>query len=355
MKALATGMSRYGHDVEVICLRSPGHVGEQLIDAGVTLRSGVARGKFDLSSLYRLKRIFSVGNDPVLIALDHHDAILLGAISSRMAGIRGKILSVHSTGLWGKQGTFSLTDRLVLHMFDRFVALALPHAGFMEKDGRIPPEKITLIPNGIDTDRFCPPASLDHKNELRRKYSIPENDFVVTIAAALRPEKNHDMFIEVADKLLRSNGDFTFLIAGGGVEAGKLHEIVENTGNPDKIRFMGVRDDVDRIFALSDAAVLCSYPVVETFPLTVLEAMSSGLAVVSTDVGSIAEMFRDGEEGMLVPSEDSVLMAKKLATLKSDPTLRAVMGEKARNRVTGDYSEENMIRGYSELVEGLDR
>ena len=54
IKALATGMSRYGHEVEVICLRSPGHVGQQLIDAGVTLRSGVSRGKFDLSSFFKI-------------------------------------------------------------------------------------------------------------------------------------------------------------------------------------------------------------------------------------------------------------------------------------------------------------
>ncbi len=355
IKALATGMSRYGHDVEVICLRLPGHVGQQLIDAGVTLRSGVARGRFDLSSFAKLKRIFSVGDDPVLIVLDHHDAILLGATASQMAGIRSRILSVHSTGLWGKKGTFSFTDRLVLRMFDRFVALAPPHARFLEKDGRIPPEKIILVPNGIDTDRFSPPVSIDHKKELRRQYSIPENDFVVTIVAALRPEKNHDMFIDVADKLLRSHDDFTFLIAGGGAEAGKLHEIVEKTAKPDRIRFMGVRDDIDRIFALSDAATLCSYPVVETFPLTVLEAMSSGLAVVSTDVGSIAEMFLDGEEGMLVPSGDSILMADTLLRLKSDPALLAGIGKMARKRVLRDYSEENMIRGYSELVEGLGR
>jgi glycosyltransferase involved in cell wall biosynthesis len=354
-KALATGLSGHGHEVEVICLRSPGHVGQQLIEAGVSLRSGISHGKFDPGSIARLKRIFSVGDDPVLIVLDHHDAILLGAISSQMAGIRDRILSVHSTGLWGKRGTFSFTDRLVLRMFDKFVALAPPHASFLEKDGSIPSEKITLIPNGIDTDRFSPPDSLDYKKELRRNNSIPEDDFVVTIAAALRPEKNHNMFIELADKLLRSDDDFTFLIAGDGVEAGKLHEIVDKTVNPDKIRFLGVRDDIDRIFALSDAAVLCSYPVVETFPLTVLEAMSSGLAVVSTDVGSIAGMLQDGEEGLLVPSEDSGLMADKLIRLKSDPAFLSGIGEMARKRVIRDYSEENMVRGYSELVESLDR
>jgi glycosyltransferase involved in cell wall biosynthesis len=100
---------------------------------------------------------------------------------------------------------------------------------------------------------------------------------------------------------------------------------------------------------VTDVSVLCSHPVVETLPLSVLEAMSSGAAVVSTRVGSIPEMVEEGRDGILIESGDIDALVRSLQSLKKDPDLRRMLGENARKRVEEDFSESGMLKAYAEL------
>jgi len=239
----------------------------------------------------------------------------------------------------------------VLPLFDRVVALARSHGDYLKREEGIPAEKIVVIHNGVDTSRFSPAASPGERNGLRAGLGIPAEAFVVAIVAALRPEKNHDMFLRAASEL-RGRG-YLFLVVGEGGEERRLKDLAAQLSLGDSVRFMGRRKDIPDILAASDLFVLCSHPVVETFPLSVLEAMSSGVPAVSTRVGSVETILEDGREGLLIEPGDERALAGAIRSLREDGTRRREMGARARSRVVERFSLDGMVGRYAALFDDL--
>lgn len=352
-ESLARGLPGLGYDPEVLCLRAPGRTGERLIEAGVPLRHGLLGEKYDPFSSIRISRIFSGHRDGILLSLDHHDAIAIGIGAARLAGLHQRVLSLHSTGLWEKGSSFTRFDRLFLGGFGRIVALAGMHRDHLIEDERIDPGKIRVINNGVDTDRFAPADDVT-RALIREELGIDAGMFAVSIVAALRPEKNHEMFLEAAGLLKKRHGDrFVFLITGSGTEEEKLRETASRLELDDSVRFLGDRDDVDRILKGSDVSVLCSFPVVETFPLAVLEAMATGIPVISTGVGSVREIIEDGVDGMIIESRDTEGLASAIELVEGDEEGAAVTGARGRVKAEDRYSVRGMIDSYARLFEEM--
>jgi glycosyltransferase involved in cell wall biosynthesis len=353
VRALALGLPDHGFNPHIICLHGPGSVGEELCRRGVRVRFGLMRSRLDVAVFVRLYRLFREERVAILYVLDHHDALFWGGFASRAAGVPWRVTPVHSTGLWGKKGSFTLTDRLVLPLYNRVVALSATHADYVSRRGGVDHSRIAVISNGVDTGRFEPVPSRGERDRVRESLGLAPRDFVVTIVAALRPEKNHEMFLRAAAGFCREGGSGVFLVAGDGEEAGKLHDLAGELGLGDAVRFMGARDDIPAILSASDVSVLCSHPVVETFPLAVLEAMACGVPVVVTAVGSIPEVLTDGREGFIIPPGDVRALTRALLGLAGDAAGRRTMGERARERVESAFSEARMIAEYAALFRTL--
>jgi glycosyltransferase involved in cell wall biosynthesis len=152
---------------------------------------------------------------------------------------------------------------------------------------------------------------------------------------------------------VRSGSPYTFLIVGEGTEAEKLQALTRELALGEAVRFLGRREDVPEILSVSDVSVLCSHPVVETFPLSVLESMACGVPVVATSVGSIPEMIEDGTEGVLVRTGDVAGLRDAIASLERDPLRRTEMGELARSRVVERFTKDRMVGAYAELFRGM--
>ena len=352
-ESLALGLPELGYVPEVFCLHAPGRTGERLIAAGVPVRHGLLGARYDPFSAVSISRMFSGHKDGILLSLDHHDAIAIGMGAARLAGLQRRVLSLHSTGLWEKGSSFTKFDRLFLGGFGRLVALAGMHRDHLVDVERIDPQKISVINNGVDTKRFAP-ADDATRASVREELGIGDDRFAVSIVAALRPEKNHGMFLDAAAMLRERHGErFVFLIIGSGTEEIKLRETVSRLGLEDSVRFLGDRGDVDMILKGVDASVLCSFPVVETFPLAVLEAMSTGVPVISTGVGSVPEIIDDGVDGMIIESEDTAGLVSALEKLERDEELAAVMGSRARVKAEDRYSVRGMVDSYARLFEEM--
>ena len=113
-ESLATGLPGFGYDPLVLCLHSPGRTGERMMEAGAAVETGIMRGRHDPLAVTRLARIFRREGGGILLSLDHHDAIVAGISAAVLAGLGGRVLSVHSTGLWKKGSSFTRLDRLFL-------------------------------------------------------------------------------------------------------------------------------------------------------------------------------------------------------------------------------------------------
>jgi glycosyltransferase involved in cell wall biosynthesis len=174
---------------------------------------------------------------------------------------------------------------------------------------------------------------------------------VVTIVAALRPEKNHEMFLEVAGRVAAKVNDARFLIVGDGPRRHSLEELAAGLGVANRVHFLGSRGDVARILAASDVFTLTSHN--EANPVSILEALSTGCPVVATRVGSVPETVIHGKTGLLVEPGESAAFADCLTELIHDPLRRRRMGDAGRRRVVESWSIETMVHGYEQLIERI--
>jgi glycosyltransferase involved in cell wall biosynthesis len=171
---------------------------------------------------------------------------------------------------------------------------------------------------------------------------------VVLVCARLDEQKGHDVLLEAAARL----PEVMFILAGDGPERGRLEAQAAALGLTDRVRFLGQRDDVPALLGACDVFALPS--LYEGSSLAVLEAMSAGCAVVTSDIPGTNELVIDGQTGLLTPPGDPGALADALRRTLSDPDRRRRLGDSARARVLAEFTADAMARSvtsvYSELL-----
>jgi glycosyltransferase involved in cell wall biosynthesis len=255
------------------------------------------------------------------------------------------ISALHSTG-W-PDGVGRL-NRMLTPITDAFIAVAPSHGEYLTEHEGFPAERVAVIPNGVDTGKFAPVADVA---EIRRGLGIDADTPVVGIVAALRPEKNHELFLEMARRVVRQLPNARFLIVGDGMRRADLERRAAEMNITGNVLFVGSRNDVPQLLAAMDVFALTSHN--EANPISILEAMSVGRPVVATDVGSIHEAVVQGQTGYLVPAGDSAQLFDRVLELLINAPHRTLMGRAARDTVVGRWSIESMVSGYERLIESI--
>ncbi len=260
------------------------------------------------------------------------------------------VLGFHSTGWLGHPVQHFLARRAAVPVADRLVALADSHRRFLAHELRLPESRIDVLPSGVDLTRFD--AALP-RDEARRAAGLPAGVPLVGIVAALRPEKHHALFLAAARRVLASVPTAHFVIAGDGPERAAIERVRRELELGERVMLLGTRQDVPALYRSLDVAVLSSHPIVETLPVTLLEAAASGTPAVATAVGSVADVVAEGETGFVVPPGDAEALAGRIVRLLTDAPLRARMGTAGRRRAEEHFDERDMLRRYEELFVGV--
>jgi len=327
---------------ELCCLKEASSLGESLA-AEIPVHHGLLAGKYDLRVWPRLVGLLRRRRIDAVITVGAGDKMFWGRLAARRAGVPVILSALHSTG-W--PDGVSRLNRLLTPITDAFIAVAPSHGRFLVEQQRFPAHKVAVIPNGVDTDRFVPAPDVAG---IRRELGIGPADPVVGIVAALRPEKNHELFLEMARRILRQLPAAQFLIIGDGPCRNRLQQLADELGVAPHVKFLGSRDDVPRLLAAMDVFALTSQ--IEANPVSILEAMSVGRPVVATNVGSIHEAVAEGESGFLVPAGHADRLSRRVLQLLHAPALAQRMGTAARHAVVAHWSLDAMVRGYEELIE----
>ncbi len=201
---------------------------------------------------------------------------------------------------------------------------------------KLPPRVIRYIPNGIDLARFAPAAH----GERRGAGAI-----VIGTVAALRPEKN-------VARLLRAIAPLAgcrLVIVGDGPERAALTGLVAALGITERVTFAGYRQDTPEFYARFDVFALSSDT--EQMPLSVIEAMASGLPVVSTDVGDVRLMVA-AENAPFVTALDDAALGGALSALTADGALRRRLGAANLAKARAEYGEASMFAAHGALWRG---
>ena len=326
----------------IACMKELGPLGES-IQAEFPTSSHWLRHKYDYFIVDRLADHFVRERFDAVITVGAGDKMFWGRIAARLAGIPVVCSALHSTG-W-PDGVGRL-NRVLTRWTDRFIAVAESHGEFLCNWERFPENKVVVIPNGVDTFKFKPDdaARLDVRRELGLSPSTP----LVGIVAALRPEKNHSLFLEMAKGVLRVHPSAKFIIIGDGPERSSIERRIADLSLDRSVMLLGSRSDTDRLVAALDVFTLTS--VNEASPVSILEAMACGVPVVSTRVGSVAESVLDAWNGFTVESGDAIGLSSAVSSVLSDRELASLLGSNGRQHVVESFSLDSMVVGYEELL-----
>ena len=348
VREYALRMDRRRFAPSVVCLRSPGRIGEELVALGVPVVSGVASSRLDVSGLGRLRAALKRQRAQAVVCLDHRNAMTLGVVAS-LGVARKRFVTVHSTRLWSGRKILGGSVACSMRFVDRVIAVGRNQARYLVEEEGVRPDRIAVVPNGINAAEF--EAGKDCV-ELRASLGLAPDSPVVGIVAALRPEKNHELFLEAASRVARAVPGARFLVVGGGRRQQELERLASGLGIADAVRFLGERSDGRSLIRVFDVAVLCSHPVVETLPVFVMEAMAWGKPVVSTRVGDVDSLVQDGVTGILVSPGSVDELSGAIVRLLTDPEAARDMGRRGREKVVNEFSLGRSVRALEDLIEG---
>ena len=329
---------------EVACLKQKGPLGEEIADE-FHVASDLIGGKWDLCVVWRLARLMRRRRIDAVVTVGAGDKMFWGRIAAFLAGVPVIASALHSTG-W-PDGVGKL-NRLLTPITDAFIAVADSHGRFLHEFEKFPEQKVHVIRNGVDCDRFTPCEA--NRLDVRSELGLPADAQLAGLVAALRSEKNHSMLIRAAASLRDSFPKLHWLVVGDGPEREAIESLIGELGVADRVHLLGTRHDTPRLVSALDVFTLCSLN--EASPVSILESLSCGVPVAASDVGSIAESIHPGETGYLFPSEDLDAMTTAVSRLLLDAN-RSQLGIKGRELVQRTGSLDAMVRGYQNLVTGL--
>jgi glycosyltransferase involved in cell wall biosynthesis len=214
----------------------------------------------------------------------------------------------------------------VLKLADR---VALLHEGLVETARQIGLRRFVVHPYGVDLHRYesPPPPSDLEKNE---------GDIIISYVGRLESVKNYPLLFEAARDFIKRYPEVRFVFVG---DTSSKTDLVERH-QEDRIRFLGHREDVPSILALTDIFVLASFS--EGLPSALMEAMASGCACLATRVGGIPYLLGEEEAGLMVPPGDPKAFTESLERLIVDPELRSRLGARARRLIRERYSMDRL-------------
>ncbi len=269
---------------------------------------------------------------------------VLCRLAGRQCGVPGIITSEHSMHVDGPLR--NAVNRWTAHLSCRITCVSRAVYDHMAGEVRVPEGLLQVIYNGVDLERFAP---AEDRRALRRDLGLPVEAPIVGAIARHTEEKRLDRFIEAARLIAQQRPDAQFLTAGAGPTLGRVRELAEGYGL--NVRFLGHRSDVPRVLAALDVFVITSET--EGLPVAAVEAMAVQLPVVSTIVGGVAEIVRDGVDGVLVPPGDVEGVARGVVTLLGDAPLRLSMARQARERVRALVDLRSIVTQHEDLYREL--
>jgi len=342
---LVRRMDRTRFEPELVCLKEFGPLGDVLAQE-IPAFTGLLAHKYDFAVLGRLTRLLKDRQiDAVVTVGTGGDKMFWGRLAAKRAGVPVILSALHSTGL---PDHVELPNRLLAPITDGFIGVAAPHAQYLIAKEGCPARKTFVIPNGVDTDRFQP---LPADETLRASVGLPANAPVAAIVAALRPEKNHELFLRAAAIVHQSQPSAQFMIIGDGARRGELESLTESLGLKSVVHFLGTRSNVAELLALAKVLVLSSH--MEANPVSIIEALACGKPVVATNVGSIPETVHEGVNGYLVPAGNEQALAEKIEQVLFEPGLADRLGSAGRRGVVDHWSLDRMVNGYQDLIAAI--
>lgn len=291
---------------------------------------------FDVRTLFRMAELCRERGIRIWHGHDYKSN-LFGVLLARLCGL-SLVTTVHG---WvhhtAKTPFYFAVDRFALRRHAQVVAVSSDlHAECLSLG--VPPDRLTLVENAIDTQEFR-----------RRNGARSAGRLVVGAVGRLAEEKGFHLLVEAVERAVDAGADLELRIAGEGEEEARLHARISSSRHASRMRLLGYQKDVRGLFESMDLFALSS--IREGLPNVVLEAMAMEVPVLATRCGGLEAVGRDGEDMLLVPAGSVEALASGLVRLASEPALREGLARAARARVVRDFGFDRRMRRFVEIYD----
>ena len=347
----AKGLAERGHNVTVLTFYNSGFYADELTNINVQLLSLNKQGRWDLFAFfYRLFKALRQQNPDVIYSYMNTANILVMMLRPFICparivwGVRASNMDLKQYD-WLSRWSYWLECKL-----SRFadVIISNSHAGLeYAVEHGFPGQKITVIPNGIDTKRFYPDKSAG--DSLRQCWGVAENERLIGVVGRIDPMKGIPVFLAAAAKIKQQHAHARFVWVGVG-EANyekKMHELATQLNLNDVLIWAGRHTDMLAVYNAFDISSSSSCG--EGFPNVLGEAMACGVPCVVTDVGDSALVV--GEIGKIVPAKDSKALSSAWneMLLLDDEEIKP-LSVSARKRVVNKFSMKALLNDTEHVI-----
>jgi glycosyltransferase involved in cell wall biosynthesis len=306
--------------------------------------------RVDFSAMRKLGEIIKNNNIHVVNA--HHFMSMVYAFYGSKIKNRSKLIyTEHSesdieqiTWKWKKIG------RYLLLRADASVGVSATVSRRIDKDFRTDHLKTFTIQNGVNLEAF---ANSNDKTAFRKELGLSTHDQIIGVVANFRKVKNHIFLLKAFSELIKEYRDVKLLLIGQGFTSDlenseqEIRDFVKGKDLIKDVLLLGYRSDIPRLLRNIDVFCLTSFK--EGLPISLLEAMATGLPAVGTDVEGIRDVIIPKKNGFLVSIDDVDGLKESLLVLLKDKTLRRNMGEESKSMAINNYSLDRCVQLYQDL------
>jgi glycosyltransferase involved in cell wall biosynthesis len=309
--------------------------------------------RLDWKAVKRLAHHIEAQEIDIILCTNEYPA-LYAFLAARLVPRRPKLVEVFHTTLLRtlKERIQFRLYRYIFRCFDLLIYVSQNQREFWAARG-LGAKRDVVIHNGVDVDHFADSYTPEQKLGARVRFGFGEDDYVVAICAALRPEKAHGDYLQALAKLRARGLPVKGLIIGDGSERRSIERRIEALNLADSVFITGFQSDIRPLVACSDVVVLTSTST-ETFSVAALEAMALGKPLVLSNIGGADEQVSDNVNGFLFEPGDIDALTAHLAYL-NDANERARMGQASLRRVRQSFTQSGMLAAFTEQLAALCR
>jgi sugar transferase (PEP-CTERM/EpsH1 system associated) len=330
---LALRLPARGYRTAVCCIGEAGWLAATAAKGGVPVLSLDAAPGFHASTIGRLADALQRLQADVLHT-HNRGPLLYGTLAARRAGIRGLVHTRHGFDTPPASLKWRIAESLCARRAGHYVAVSNTLTDCVARAFWLPPDRVTVIHNGVDTEVFKPAAARGtglHIGHVGRLVEL----------------KNHAGLLRAFAVVHQAFREATLTLVGDGPLMKPCRHLARSLGIADAVRFAGAQQNVAGFLQQWHVFALPSFS--EGISLSLLEAMACECACVATAVGGTPEIVKDAHNGLLLPPHDDQALAEALTRLACDPLMRNRLGRAARQTVCDGFSVDAMVSAYDKL------
>lgn len=343
--AIAQSAHKIGKSVGVVAINGTnGPIRDQLEQNGIPCY-GINGGNVSrFTVLFNLFKLFRKLK-PTVLHMHHVTQLIACFWPAKLVGVPKLVLTEHAN--YSIRIIPKLNKRAKFYC-PKVDVVTTVHDGlkkYFHEELNVPSNIQITIPNGVDTTRFAPKK---RNLTLRNSLSIQENAMVLGCIGRLVEAKDHENLLQSIYLLVKQGvTNIVVLVIGGGPLLERIENKIEELKLGDFVHCIGERSDIEELLHQCDVVVMSSKR--EGFPMVLLEAMSSGIPCISTNVGAVPQLISEGS-GIVVPPEDSEALAAAIKEIYLNREKLPQMGKCAREIVTTNYGIEEVLSKYLQVL-----